>query len=131
MSADSPAGSAPGGVPVTSLDEGALARLRELDPDGRHNVLKRVLGAFESSLMRMLSQLTAERHDAHAAVVSALAHTLKSSSASIGALSLSRACADVERRLRAGDETRLRADIEQLLQEGEAALRLVRAMLAQ
>lgn len=113
----------------TALDAVALGRLRELDPDGRHGVLQRVLTAFESSLMRMLVQLGAERVGGHADVVSAVAHTLKSSSASIGALALSRACADVESRLRTAAPGDLQADVERLIQEGQSALEAVRAML--
>jgi hypothetical protein len=71
------------------LDETALARLRELDPDGRHGVLQRVLTAFETSLTRSLGQLQDPQASADAKTVAALAHTLKSSSASVGALALS------------------------------------------
>jgi HPt (histidine-containing phosphotransfer) domain-containing protein len=112
-----------------ALDAAALARLRELDPDGRHGVLPRVLGAFESSLARMLVQLQAEREAGNAGVVSSVAHTLKSSSGSVGALELARACADVERRLRDGQPGDLGADIERLLAAGEAAMAAVGAML--
>jgi HPt (histidine-containing phosphotransfer) domain-containing protein len=112
-----------------ALDEGALGRLRELDPDGRHGVLLRVLGAFETSLMRMLVQLAAERENGDAGVVSTVAHTLKSSSASVGALDLSTVCADVERRIRAQLPGDLQADVQALLTAGEAALVAVRAML--
>ena len=112
-----------------TLDPAALARLRELDPDGRHGVLTRVLQAFDTSLARMLVQLAAERDEGHAGVVSAVAHTLKSSSASVGALALSRACSEVEKRLRTNRPGDLDADIALLLNEGEAALTAVRAML--
>lgn len=117
--------------PERDLDSVALGRIRELDPDGRHGVMNRVMTAFDTSLTRMLVQLTAELEDGDAAVVATVAHTLKSSSASIGALALSSACADVERRIREGRAGSLRADIERLLGEGEAALRAVRAMLRQ
>ena len=131
MSSEPPrAGSSDAG-PV-SLDAAALGRLRELDPDGRHGVLPRIFAAFETSLMRMLVQLDAERELGSASVVSTVAHTLKSSSASVGALALSRACADVERRLRAGEPGEpgdLDADVERLMNESEAALLAVRAML--
>jgi HPt (histidine-containing phosphotransfer) domain-containing protein len=123
---DLPGGAAPSPV---ALDEAALGRLRELDPDGRHGVLVRVLGAFETSLARMLMQLTAERENGNAGVVSTVAHTLKSSSASVGALALSRACADVERRIRAQLPGDLQSDVDALLIAGEAALVAVRAML--
>jgi HPt (histidine-containing phosphotransfer) domain-containing protein len=118
-----------GAASPTALDQGALDRLRELDPDGRHGVLLRVLGAFETSLARMLMQLTAERENGNAGVVSTVAHTLKSSSASVGALALSRACADVERRIRAQLPGDLQTDVDALLTAGEAALVAVRAML--
>ena len=118
----------PGPAPVP-LDAGALSRLRELDPDGRHGVLQRVLAAFETSLARMLVQLAAELEGGDAGVVSAVAHTLKSSSGSVGALLLARACAEVERRLRDGQPGDLAADVERLLADGEAALVAVRAML--
>ncbi len=111
------------------LDEVALDRLRELDPDGRHGVLRRVFSAFEISLMRMLVQLGAEREQGNAGVVSSVAHTLKSSSASVGALQLSKACAEVERRLRDHQTGDLDADVEKLLTEGGSALLAVRAML--
>lgn len=114
--------------PVT-LDAAALARLRELDPQGRQGVVARVLAAFEASLTRMLEQLAAERDGGQAQVVRAVAHTLKSSAASVGALRLASACAEVERRVRAGGPTAQRHDVDWLLLEGEAALAAVRAML--
>lgn len=113
------------------LDAAALARLRELDPDGRHGVVERVLKAYDGSLARMLGQLEAQRAGGDTAVVSGIAHTLKSSSASVGALALAQACAEVELRLRTGGAGSLGGDIERLLLAGEAALTAVRAMLRQ
>jgi HPt (histidine-containing phosphotransfer) domain-containing protein len=113
------------------LDADALARLRELDPEGRHGVVERVLKAYEASLVRMLDQLAAQADAGDAAVVVAIAHTLKSSSASIGALGLAKTCAEVEHRLRTGEPGSLGADIGRLLHDGGAALAAVRAMLRQ
>lgn len=128
MSPETPPGPAP--LPdAVRFDPVALARLRELDPDGRHGVLQRVLTAFETSLARMLVQLAAEREGGDPGIVASVAHTLKSSSASVGALVLSQACADVERRLRGGEPGSLQADIERLLRAGEGALAVVKAML--
>ena len=114
---------------AVSLDAAALARLRELDPDGRHGVVTRVLTAFETSLARMLTQLQSERDAEHPTVVAGVAHMLKSSSASVGALSLAKACADVELKLRQGDASTLQADISRLISEGETALQAVTAIL--
>lgn len=111
------------------LDDASLARLRELDPDGRHGVVMRVLGAFESSLLRMTAQLQAERGHGSPDGVATIAHTLKSSAASVGALELSRTCAEVERRLREGHPGNLNEDIARLLAAAEAARVAVGAML--
>jgi HPt (histidine-containing phosphotransfer) domain-containing protein len=114
---------------AAALDERALARLRELDPEGKNNVLPRVLGAFETSLVRMMAQLEVQRSAGSAQAVATAAHTLKSSSASVGALALSAACASTEARLRNNPNAELQSEVTALLVEAEAALRAVRAML--
>ncbi len=82
------------------LDAQALERLRELDPTGANGLVGRVLKAFEGSLQRLLQQLQDARGVADLAGMRHVAHTLKSSAASVGALELSRLCADIERRIR-------------------------------
>jgi HPt (histidine-containing phosphotransfer) domain-containing protein len=115
--------------PVVSLDERALARLRELDPEGKNGVLPRVLAAFELSLVRMMAQLESQRSTGSAHAVATTAHTLKSSSASVGALALAAACAAAEARLRTQTNADLQSEITALLVEAESALLAVRAML--
>lgn len=131
MSAPSPHKTSTGAPtgPRPGLDPQALARLRELDPDGRQGVVPRVLAAFETSLARMLTQLQVERDEPDAAVVASVAHMLKSSSASVGALALASTCADVERRIRQGDLSSLQRDIGRLIADGEDALVAVGAIL--
>jgi len=90
---------ASGNVP-TMLDAASLDRLRELDPTGENRLLARVLKAFESSISRLLPQLDASMADGNLEGVRHVAHTLKSSSASIGALRLSQLCAEIEGRVR-------------------------------
>lgn len=117
--------------PPPGLDAQALDRLRELDPDGRHGVVHRVLTAFEGSLARMCTVLEVQaRADvADLGVVNGIAHTLKSSAASVGALALAQVCADVEQRLREHPGRELAPEIERLFAEAGAALVAVRAML--
>jgi len=103
-----PAGAGPAPVPAPEpfgaldgvLDAQALERLRELDPTGANGLVGRVLKAFEGSLQRLLQQLQDARGVADLAGMRHVAHTLKSSAASVGALELSRLCADIERRIR-------------------------------
>jgi HPt (histidine-containing phosphotransfer) domain-containing protein len=78
------------------LDPAALARLRELDPTGESQLLTRVLRAFQTSVARLMPQLEAARRVGDRATIRLVAHTLKSSSASVGALELSKLCAQVE-----------------------------------
>jgi len=57
-----------------------------------------------------------------------VAHTLKSSSASVGALELSRICADIERRLREQDTGELQPLLDDMVEQSRrvrAALRPV------
>jgi len=84
------------------LDSQALARLRELDPGGKNQLLQRVVQAFLKSLERLLPELAQARAGAtlELGAVRHVAHTLKSSSASLGALELSRRCADIEAMVR-------------------------------
>ena len=87
------------------LDAACMAELRALDPDGKAQLVKRVLATYQASLAKLVEQLRVARADSAWDQVSRVAHTLKSSSASIGALALSALCADIERLLRAGDRT--------------------------
>ena len=110
------------------LDAESLERLRELDPQGANGLLPRVLRAFDTSLQRLLGQLEEARASGDAAGMRHVAHTLKSSSASVGALELSRICADIERRLREPDPGELQPLLDDMVTQSNrvrAALRPV------
>jgi HPt (histidine-containing phosphotransfer) domain-containing protein len=106
---------------VPSLDEAALERLRELDPDGSLGVVVRVLNTFLQALARDMDRLVQARDGGDLKTVGEIAHKVKSSSASVGALALSAQCADVERRVRAGELADIAPRIESLLAEGRLA----------
>jgi len=103
------------------LDAACMAELRALDPDGKAQLVKRVLIAYQSSLVKLVEQLRTARGSDEWAQVSRVAHTLKSSSASVGALALSALCADIERLLRADD----RAGAQRLLERFHAEVERV------
>ena len=92
-----------GAATTPVLDAACMAELRALDPDGKAQLVKRVLATYQASLAKLVDQLRQARDTGAWDQVSRVAHTLKSSSASIGALALSALCADIERHLRAGD----------------------------
>ncbi len=100
------------------LDADALARLRELDPGDANGLLDRVIKAYLDSLQRMLPDLAAARGPAGSLdTIRQVAHTLKSSSASLGAIKLSRHCAEVELLARNGETQRIEAEIDAMLEE--------------
>lgn len=111
------------GATGAALDSEALARLAELDPSGSGELVRRVLGTYAGSLGRLGDQLHQARAAGDHAALRYVTHTLKSSSASVGAMELSRLCADVERRVREGET----ADLEPLLQALTAELARVHA----
>lgn len=79
------------------MDAQALARLSELDPTGANRLLERVATAFLNSAASLMPQLQSALHGApDMETIRRVAHTLKSSSASIGALAMSGRCAEIE-----------------------------------
>jgi HPt (histidine-containing phosphotransfer) domain-containing protein len=82
------------------LDPSSLAQLRALDPQGGVLFLQRVLSTYLRSLnsQRLLLLESGARADWPA--LSQTAHALKSASASVGALALSRLCARLEEAVR-------------------------------
>ncbi|NUZ06810.1 Hpt domain-containing protein [Piscinibacter koreensis] len=111
------------------LDVAALARLRELDPGDRNRLVERVLRAFVGSAERLLAQLRAPGAAQDPKVVRHVAHTLKSSSASIGAMRLSQVCAAVELLIRNDVTEGLGSQIETLEAEVRAVLQALQPML--
>ena len=111
------------------LDTEALERLRALDPSGANGLLDRVLATFRGSLLRLIPQMRDGRHVGDASAVRHVAHTLKSSSASVGALRLSQLCAEVEQALRqdGGGLASLDARLDELLDEAERLLAVLPA----
>jgi hypothetical protein len=92
--------------PHSVLDAAALARLSELDPTGNGTLVQRVLATYATSLERTRNELVRARQPMQPEALRHLAHTLKSSSASVGALALSALCAQVEQHVRMLNERR-------------------------
>jgi two-component system, sensor histidine kinase and response regulator len=107
---------------VSLLDPAALQRLRDLDPTGASRLLERVFKAFEDSAARLREQLISSLAVGDATGMRNVAHTLKSSSASIGAVKLSRLCAEMEAIARLGQTDGLDQQTTDLCAEIDAVL---------
>ena len=116
---------------AAELDAASLQRLHELDPDGSNHVVQRVLQAFDASLQRLLPQGEEAFAQSDRDALRHVVHTLKSSSASIGALELSRRCGDIENRLRDFGVDGLAPLWEGFQQEGQRVLVAVQRLLGE
>jgi HPt (histidine-containing phosphotransfer) domain-containing protein len=105
------------GVGPRVLDAQALTNLAQLDPTGASKLLPRVLTAYRGSLARLLPQLAAARAPLDLGTLKLVTHTLKSSSASIGALALSALCGAAELALRENRPEALPCILDDLLAE--------------
>jgi HPt (histidine-containing phosphotransfer) domain-containing protein len=124
-----PAGDAVGNA-VAVLDAQALAGLSALDPTGTNRLVQRVLATYQGSMGRLLAQLSDALTRSDPAGMRLAAHTLKSSSASIGALELARLCAATETALREGRVEDVPALVDALMREAGGVEAAVRARLA-
>lgn len=114
---------------VAVLDPTALAKLHALDPTGRSGIVQRVLRTYEASLTKLMLQFEAARSGNDLDGLRHVAHTLRSSSAAVGALQLSTCCATVEALLRERTLEPLPAALDTMQTESGRAGRSVRAML--
>jgi hypothetical protein len=115
--------------PHAVLDAAALARLSELDPTGNGTLVQRVLATYAASLERTRNELVRARQPLQPEALRHLAHTLKSSSASVGALALSALCAQVERHVRVPEPGDVDSLLEAMLAEMQRVSGAVQAML--
>ena len=114
----------------TVLDAAALAALAQLDPTGANRLMQRVLTTYRSSMARLLAQLAQARAQPDPTTQRLVAHTLKSSSASVGALLLSQLCSHAEKCLREGRLDEVPDLLDQLVAESARVDAAVLQLLA-
>lgn len=117
----------PSSAPV--LDENSLDQLRQLDPSGGRSFMVRVVGTYDRSLEKHVAEarqaLVAGQWDA----VARAAHTLKSASASVGALAFSQVCAEIEHRIRRQELAQIEPQVELFFQEAARVRDAVQSQL--
>ena len=101
------------------LDAQALAVLAQLDPTGTGQLFVRVMRTYRKSLARLIGQLVTAREPFDPDSMRLAAHTLKSSSGSVGALGLAQLCGSAEAALREGRFESLPNTLDALLAEAE------------
>jgi len=111
------------------LDTEALDRLRELDPKGENQLLQRVLTAFQTSIARLVPQVRDASVNGDLAGVRHVAHTLKSSSASIGATKLAQMCGEIESMIRLEKVESLEPRVAAMCAEIDTVLQALKQLL--
>jgi len=110
-----------------AIDPSVLDALSQLQQSGSPDLVNRVVQAYLESSRELVTKLRSAIDSADADSVTASAHTLKSSSANVGALKLADLCKTLETAARQGDLSaapQLRQKIQQEYQQVIEALKL-------
>ncbi len=118
-----PASIAPETVP---LDAEVLQALRDLQRPGRPDVLTRVIDLFSLDAPRLVADMLEAVKSNDADALRHAAHTLKSTSANVGAVSLSTSCREIEQLARSTEVVAAGARVDDATKELDRVL----AMLA-
>ena len=97
-----------------TLDTSAMQAIASLDPDGSKGLVKRIVGMFVDDSAQQLAALEAALAANDRDTARRCVHTLKSSSANVGAVDLARVSARVEASAKAGDDAAVAAGLLEL-----------------
>jgi signal transduction histidine kinase/DNA-binding response OmpR family regulator len=100
--------------PAQAIDAAILSDLREVLSAGEPAALSELIAIFLDDTPNLIHQMHDAATRADAAQLQQAAHTLKSSSAALGAVVLSRHCAELEQQSREGDLTGARSTLAQI-----------------
>ena len=112
--------------PAAEIEAKALEAIRALQRPGTPDLLERIVARYLDDAPRLAQSMREAIAAGDGGVLQRAAHTLKSSSATLGALRLADLCKDMEGRARAGNL----ADVDQVLNRIEIEYARVRAALA-
>jgi signal transduction histidine kinase/CheY-like chemotaxis protein/HPt (histidine-containing phosphotransfer) domain-containing protein len=107
-----------------ALDETVLQRLRESVGD---EFFQELVEVFVSESGTMMAELHRAASEGDTESLHRVAHTLKSNSASFGAMSLSELCREMEEKSKIQTPETTRAQVEQIVREVESAITALRA----
>jgi HPt (histidine-containing phosphotransfer) domain-containing protein len=114
-----------------SLDQDTLGSLRELASPDQPDFLKQILTLFQDAAPARVHAIQTALGQGDHATIAREAHTLKSSSANIGALELSSICQNLEKAARSPDAASVSILIAQECAKLQPALDAALASIAQ
>ena len=139
VAADAAPSAAPVVVPVVApvephssvLDARIIERITALQRDGKPDLLAHLIGLYLASVPRLVSEIEFGLTAGDAALVRRAVHTLKSSSANLGASALAKICGELEVQARDGELSALAARVDVLHFEIDGVLAALRALRPQ
>ncbi|MEM6938251.1 MAG: Hpt domain-containing protein [Pseudomonadota bacterium] len=108
--------------PDTDLDEGILTKLEEVMGSRVEEVVQSYIADSPDNVERIREALSGSTMEA----VGACAHELKSTSASLGVISVKKLCQSIELAARDSDVDQIKKDLEQLPEALDRAIQALR-----
>jgi HPt (histidine-containing phosphotransfer) domain-containing protein len=105
------------------IDREAISRIRAIQGKDKNSLFERVVAQFADTAPSLVASLRSQCDAGDAEAVWRTAHSLKSSAATLGAMRLSRRCAEIEALAREGGATPVRELLEGLDADLAAAQR--------
>ena len=111
-----------------TLDHSAIDAVRQLDPDGNDRLLARLIALYRDDSSQLLADMENALKVGDADGVARAAHTLKSSSANLGATNVAALARQIEHSARTGDLTDLGSSLTRLRAQRTVALSELEAL---
>jgi signal transduction histidine kinase/DNA-binding response OmpR family regulator len=111
-----------------TLDNAAIEAVRQLDPDGKDRLLSRLIALYRDDSSQLLADIDNGLKSGDAEAIARAAHTLKSSSANLGATGVAAIARQIETSARAGEIADLAASVTKLRAQRTVALSELEAL---
>ena len=111
-----------------TLDHSAIEAVRQLDPDGQDRLLARLIALYRDDSSQLLADIDNGMKASDAEAIARAAHTLKSSSANLGATNVAAIARQIESSARNGDLNDMMTSITKLRAQRTVALSELEAL---
>ena len=111
-----------------TLDHSAIEAVRQLDPDGQDRLLARLIALYRDDSSQLLADIDNGMKASDAEAIARAAHTLKSSSANLGATNVAAIARQIESSARNGDLNDMMSSITKLRAQRTVALSELEAL---
>jgi signal transduction histidine kinase/DNA-binding response OmpR family regulator len=111
-----------------TLDNSAIEAVRQLDPDGSDRLLSRLIALYRDDSSQLLADIDNGLKSRDAEAIARAAHTLKSSSANLGATNVAAIARQIEHSARSGEIDNLTGPVTSLKAQRTVALSELEAL---